>query len=915
MPGGTSLSAAPPGKEPPTCPPYQSTVLTSFCSSRRETKKKKMTGFATLRRKLIRRRRTSKSFDHGKVMREFVSDWSAADLAALVDEYEATAALKDLSVQADLARPPASTFKQDLSDLFDYKCAADVTLVFQGACFPAHRAVLAARCAYFRELLAKPSAVEVHVDSLLQSRGIDVPTFAGLLRYLYTGDFSLDGPGGADKSAGGSAKNLDVLVRLGQEFGTPNALETDLRYLMETGDMADAVLVFASGQDIAASSAGPSGGAVTAAGSDYGFFPWLEIPCHRAILSARSPFFRSVIQRRTRQTGQQPDGPIRIILDESVIPRRYARVLMQSIYLDVVDLNCIVRPPPPPPAPPLPQQPAAQQLPVSQQADGSSDEQVITTTTTMSSSPAPPALRPAPPSLFEEATELYQIGRFLELDILAQGCEDILVDGLSLDQLPQVLRWSELPHGSPWVRRQALHLLREEFGSLAGGAPVLLELDKAHLAAALASDFLQASELEVLQAVLRWGEHQLVRRMEDREPNVVSQTTHSVARKGIRRRDLNDVELRDILSDLLPLVRMDHVLPPSSETLGQAIRRGLVSTPPSHMIGGDCGAHHGHQRKHPDKSAWIRGKKAGPGGLFVKPRLFMPYFEEAKTAFADHLAAAAAAAAASDPYAGRHPLMASRGMPLVASIRPFHHHHHHNIPDTLYMIDDEAAMALLPMSSAPEGESSGGGAIGGGPNDLDVVTGGAVPVPDSETLQAMIRRERKLRLSPLVQRAYALPLASRRDVNRQIRLRVVREFNLPDSIAEELELAAYQLAASEEEEEEEEDVGEEDGAGHAQQPVGAAPSNLVWRAVPLPVSVPVPPKRLTSSSRPFGSAAASAAAVPSASFMPDEDEEELSSRSQLSEFIPDIAALSIGPSGGGASGHFVPPLQPPEPYR
>jgi BTB/POZ domain-containing protein 7 len=83
-----------------------------------------------------------------------------------------------------------------------------------------------------------------------------------------------------------------------------------------------------------------------------------------------------------------------------------------------------------------------------------------------------------------------QIGRFLELDILAQGCEDVIVDNLCLDNLPQVLRWSELPHGSPWVRRQALHLLREEFASVAQ-AGVLLELDKAHLIEALQSDFLQ----------------------------------------------------------------------------------------------------------------------------------------------------------------------------------------------------------------------------------------------------------------------------------------------------------------------------------------------------------------------------------------------------------------------------------------
>jgi BTB/POZ domain-containing protein 7 len=50
-----------------------------------------------------------------------------------------------------------------------------------------------------------------------------------------------------------------------------------------------------------------------------------------------------------------------------------------------------------------------------------------------------------------------------------------------------------------------------------------------------------------------------------------------VTRKGVKKRDLSDVELREILSELLPLVRMDHVLPPSSDVLNQAIRRGLVS--------------------------------------------------------------------------------------------------------------------------------------------------------------------------------------------------------------------------------------------------------------------------------------------------------------------------------------------------
>ena len=55
------------------------------------------------------------------------------------------------------------------------------------------------------------------------------------------------------------------------------------------------------------------------------------------------------------------------------------------------------------------------------------------------------------PSALEEAMELYQMGRFLELDIVTQGCEDLILEWLTLDALPAVLKWSSQPHGSAWV--------------------------------------------------------------------------------------------------------------------------------------------------------------------------------------------------------------------------------------------------------------------------------------------------------------------------------------------------------------------------------------------------------------------------------------------------------------------------------
>lgn len=79
---------------------------------------------------------------------------------------------------------------------------------------------------------------------------------------------------------------------------------------METGDLADSVLVFASGQDFGTAAVSSSLGAKSSqnAASDYGFFPWLEIQCHKAVLSARSPFFRNLIQRRCRATSTTEHG-------------------------------------------------------------------------------------------------------------------------------------------------------------------------------------------------------------------------------------------------------------------------------------------------------------------------------------------------------------------------------------------------------------------------------------------------------------------------------------------------------------------------------------------------------------------------------------------------------------------------------
>lgn len=51
----------------------------------------------------------------------------------------------------------------------------------------------------------------------------------------------------------------------------------------------------------------------------------------------------------------------------------------------------------------------------------------------------------------------------------------------------------------------------------------------------------------------------------------MSGTAHSVNKRGVKRRDLDIEELREILSPLLPFVRIEHILPMSSEVLSDAV--------------------------------------------------------------------------------------------------------------------------------------------------------------------------------------------------------------------------------------------------------------------------------------------------------------------------------------------------------
>uniref|UniRef100_A0A8C9G265 BTB/POZ domain-containing protein 7 n=1 Tax=Pavo cristatus TaxID=9049 RepID=A0A8C9G265_PAVCR len=689
-----------------------------------QDKKKKTSGLATLKKKFIKRRKSSRSADHAKQMRELLSGWDVRDVNALVEEYEGTSALKELYLQANLARPEARTLQKDMAELYQYKYCTDVDLIFQETCFPVHRAILAARCPFFKTLLSSSPEYGAEIIMDINTAGIDMPMFSALLHYLYTGEFGMEDS---------RFQNVDILVQLSEEFGTPNSLDVDMRALFDYMCYYDVVLSFSSNSDLVETFGGSQNCLEE------------ELRAHKAIISSRSPFFRHLLQRRI-QTGEEITDrtlrtPTRIILDESIIPKKYAKVILNCMYTDVVDLSVLHSSP----------------------SVGSLSEVQALVAGKLNMTRA------------EEAMELYHIALFLEFNMLAQGCEDIIAESISLDTLIAILKWSSQPYGSKWVHRQALHFLCEEFTQVMT-SDVFYELSKDHLLTAIQSDYLQASEQDILKYLIKWGEHQLMKRIADREPNLLSGTAHSVNKRGVKRRDLDIEELREILSPLLPFVRIEHILPMSSEVLSDAMKRGLISTPPSDMLPTSEGG---------KSNAWLRQKNAG---IYVRPRLFSPYVEEAKILMKFHRKQSSVlreTSLVSSQFAGpapRQPTWQADGKSVLdemmveqTDLVRLRMVRMSNVPDTLYMVNNAVPQCchMITHQQVSTNQSS-----------PPSVIANEIPVPSLLVVKEMIKRLQELRHTEQVQRAYALNCGEGATVSYEIQIRVLREFGLSDAAAE-----------------------------------------------------------------------------------------------------------------------------------
>ncbi|XP_067941672.1 BTB/POZ domain-containing protein 7-like [Watersipora subatra] len=510
--------------------------------------------------------------DQCKLFRELVSTWTTVELSRLVEVYESIITLHQVAAEAASARCLTHSGPTDLLSVLEKQVCTDLILRYQGACFPCHKAILASRSVYFQKLFAEQQDRTVDVPS--SSCTVDSTIFLHFLYYLYSDclpNSELISPG-----------NFESLCN---HFGVQRTCVEALAYLHHSCSYTDLSLVF-----LHINQPNNSGPAESVRLAQYS--------CHSAVLASRSELLCNLIVRRLDDTADSC-CKTEIILDDSAVSHKYGQLLLHIIYQDELNLGL-----------------------VNSQASAA-------TASSLSEAQAIVAGR-SNVTLLEETMELHHIGNFLELPILVEKCEDYIVQSLCPETLCAILSWSSESSGSKWVYRETLQYVQDNFMQISQ-SPALLSLDESTLAKVLQSDFLQASEFDVLQAIMNWSEHQLIRKLEKREPNLVTNTAHSLARKGIKAKDLDESQLREIAAPLLLHVRQSHILPSNPDVITNAVRRGLVNkcgmSPQRNMAASEpaLNLHIPHRMR----GAWVPSNKLS-SARFEIPRGYMPFYDTAR---------------------------------------------------------------------------------------------------------------------------------------------------------------------------------------------------------------------------------------------------------------------------------------------
>lgn len=424
----------------------------------------------------------------------------------------------------------------------------DFELKIDGSSYRVHRRLLFARCATLAESIGEQIS---EMDLIFpQGKRFTAQEIRMFIHYLYTNEWSGE-PELLNSLCGwlGCSQDLSSCLQRAEEMALKNG---DLNIVLTAPVLA-------------------SDEATKARVPDY------SIRCDSSIVSARSAVFRGLLNH-VRGSG-------RIVLDETLLPRGFAPVVLHFLYTDELDFSMM------------------------------SDTTI--SQSSLSEARAIVAGR-SPHSPLHRAIQLIHIAKFFALEKLVQLCEDVIVSSLCQESCVSISTWA-CDGGSQYVARCAQSYLESEFSQIAS-THCLFDISLESLIACVQSHFLQATEVDVLEAVIRWGEHELLRRMEEREPNVIADTSHSISRRGVKRADLSGTELREILAPVTAHLRIDYVLPPFHQSLNAAYSRGILDRAP---LRGDlvCPS---TSEIIPDIH-WFRPDQDAPG-----PRYYVPYYKMTK---------------------------------------------------------------------------------------------------------------------------------------------------------------------------------------------------------------------------------------------------------------------------------------------
>ena len=334
---------------------------------------------------------------HTRTMRQFLSNWNINDLFALVEEYENLNTLKSFVLLSNKARQYASTCRNDLANLIDNKLLADVQLVYEiftpdgqkvqmGPPIQCHKAILAARSEYFRQLFLRYETTNSFYISSQVDPNVSYEMFIHFIRYLYSNTHD-------PKVL--STYYLNFLL---SKFKCTRNFKEALNYLRFSDcQFSDSVLLFKSSNPTQQDVPVP-----------------LIYQCHKSVLCARSKFFSNYLKRKTLhketdstssnvqslqslQNGSDTltndagdskefNGATQIVLDTEIVNPKYGRILMDSLYLDTIDLRNITN------------------ISTGASATETDDSQAIKST-----------------GVITDAMDLYVIAGLLDIPVLAQG--------------------------------------------------------------------------------------------------------------------------------------------------------------------------------------------------------------------------------------------------------------------------------------------------------------------------------------------------------------------------------------------------------------------------------------------------------------------------------------------------------------